>query len=188
MMSLAPYLPPTSGEAGATYALLQVIADPKAAKAALDKMMEERKAIEAATEKQREMMATAAAAAKTERAANEKAKAEAERLATQAQTDLGHAKAKLQEAERRKAEMESSERRAAEAHVLLDEREQRLKAVEGEHLDTTRMLQMRERDIEKKEQALKQREANLEMREETLADDIREHNEWLAGLKPPRAR
>ena len=43
MMSLQPYLPPVSGDAGSVFALLQVLADPEKARAALKLMVEERK-------------------------------------------------------------------------------------------------------------------------------------------------
>ena len=188
MMSMAPYLPPTSGEAGAVYALLQVIADPKAAKAALDKMMKAREEIDAATEKQSEQFAKAQEVNRREIAHYEKVKAEADRVATQAQADLATAKSKLAEAERRKSEAQGlvdfagKERDALEGHKL------EVKEKMAQQLDMARVLEMRERDLERSEAKLKQREDDLALREKTLAEDIAEHNRWLASLRPPKTR
>ena len=188
MMSLAPYLPPTSGEAGAVMALLQVIADPKAAKQALDKMVEERKAIDAATEKQREMMAQAAAMHSKAKAEEDKTKIEMDRLASKAAADLGVAKTAQQTAERHKAEIAAAEKRVAEASDALREREQKVAAREQAAEQRAREL---ERIAQLNDQAngkLHSREQELAMREKTLADDIAENNKWLAGLRPPRGR
>lgn len=187
-MSLAPYLPPTSGEAGAVMALLQVIAHPADAKAVLEKMIAERKAIEAATEKQRELMQdTLGVQAKT-RQDNEKLQREAELKADKAHVDLSAAKSALALAERRKAEIEAAEKRVAEASTANEEREEKLNTNARELAVKWQQLKAQQSDCEKREHALVKREEDIAAREKQLADDIRENEKWLAGLKPPRSR
>lgn len=187
-MDMAPYLPPASGEVGAVYALLQVIADPKAAKAALDKMVEHQKAIENATEKQQKLIHDAHAEASKLNAEQAKAKGETDRAASKAEGDLRAAKQQMDFAERRRAEVEQRDLQLGEIAKALETRGERMTAHEAEVAAEKHKLEKREGDIDKKEAALTKREADLAAREKQLADDVAENQKWLAGLKPPRAR
>lgn len=187
-MSLAPYLPPTSGDAAAVYSLLAVISDPKAAKAVLDKMVEERKAIDNATEKQQEQFKVENEKLAQARLANEKTQRTADVIASKAQNELNDAKAKLQEADRKMGQCEQIEKQTAAQRAELEERLAKVEQAEETNMKNYRALQNEQADMARRETAVAKREADLELREKTLADDIAEHNKWLAGLKPPRAR
>ena len=188
MMSLTPFLPPAAGEASAIFSLLQVIGDPKAAKAVMDKMAEHQKAIENATAKQEEQFKLHSETLQKERAENDKLKRTADTVASKAAAELGTAKTILAEAERRKAETQHIERITAEQRVDLEQLQIHVKTLETDAKARLHELTQREGAMARAEQKLNNREADLAMREKTLADDIAEHNKWLAGLKPPRAR
>ena len=189
MMSLQPYLPPaTSAEAGAVYALLQVISDPKQAKAALDKMVEAKKEIDNATAKQQELTKISTEENRKAHAENEKLKHTADIIASKAAAELGEVKRAQADVERQRGQIEQMEKQVAEERAGLELREEKIEKQEQEIVERLRDVQRIERDTESREAKLKTREADLEMREKTLADDIAEHNKWLAGLKPPRAR
>lgn len=187
-MSLQPYLPPVSGEAGAVYALLQVITDPKAAKAALDKLVEEKKAIDNATQKQAEQFKAAEEKLSQTRSENEKLKRTADTIASKAAADLGAAKSERAMIEQRRAQIDEAEKRVADYSAATEAREHQLDVASKELQQKWKELRQREADISGQLQTLNQRQQQLEMREKTLNDDIAEHNKWLAGLKPPRAR
>ena len=188
MMSLQPYLPPTTGEAGSVFALLQVIADPKAAKAVLEKMVEEKRAIDNATAKQQEQFKVEHEKIVQDRAENEKLKRTADVVASKAMSDLNDAKAKLNDADRRMEQIAKIEKQTAEQRAEIEERAAQLDEAEKTNMQNYRALQKEEADMARRETMVAKREADLELREKTLADDIAEHNKWLAGLKPPRAR
>lgn len=188
MMSLQPYLPPVSGEAGAVYALLQVIADPKQAKATLDKLVEERRKIEEETAKQQQLIAEGSAQQKKQVAEAKESRVEAEKLADQAHADLGANAAKLVELQRANEEFKHREQRLGEQQLDLEETDKRQKQLAAELKARTHELVGRSAAMEKQEIALDKREADLAVREKQLADDIAENQKWLAGLKPPRTR
>ena len=188
MMSLSPYLPPTSGDAGAVMSLLQVISNPAEAKKALDKMVEERKAIDSATERQREQFVQGEAAARKAKTETEKLKAEADALAAKAASDLGAAKVAMAAAHRAKEQAEHSERTAADLRALTDQREQVLLAGEKELQSKLHLVAEDKFKLDRQAEQLQKREADLDIREKTLAEDIAENNKWLASLRPPRRR
>jgi hypothetical protein len=188
MMNLGPYLPPVAGDVGSVFALLQVIQDPKQATKALEKIVAEKRALDDATEKQRELHAELAAKEQKERAELAKIRDETDRLASKAAGDFGAATAALAHAERAKQAAEISERKAAEMMMRVEEREHRLESRERELDGKMKRMQEEAHKLVGKFEVLEKRENEVHSRETMLAQDLAEHNAWLAGLKPPRAR
>jgi hypothetical protein len=186
MMSLAPYLPPATGDT--TAALLQVLSNPAEAKKMLEKMAQERKAIDAAMVKQQEAFAQNEAALRKARSEIEKIKNETDRLAAKSEADLGAAQTALAHAVREREQSERSEHAAAELRALTDQRESILDAQEKDLAKNVEGFHEAEHRQRKWEESLTKREADLAMREKTLAEDIAEHSKWLASLRPPRGR
>ena len=187
-MSLAPYLPPTSGETGAVMSLLQVIADPKAAKTVLDKLEQARKDIDSATAKQREVFAEENKKLKQQRDEAVKYHEDADMLRGQSAAELGQARNERGHVERIKAENDRTERRIAELRVAMDEREQHLEVKDREIAQRVDAIQKHEYELKQAMEKLLKREQAVDAREHQLAEDIAEHEAWLAGLKPPKRR
>lgn len=187
-MSLAPYLPPTSGETGAVFGLIQLITNPAQAKKVLEQLAKEREAIDSATAKQAEAFAEQTRELNKKKEEVLKAHRDSDHLAGKAAAGLAQTQTERLTVERIKAENDRTEQRIAELRVAMDEREVQLEARDRNLADRINAVTNHEHELKTALAKLQRQEADLAAREHGLAAEIAEHDKWLAGLRPPRIR
>ena len=167
-MSIASFIPPSSGEAAAIFSLIQVLSNPKEAEATLKKMVEAQKKIDASNEEYKKLVA-------------ENAK------------NLQEAKDILSQVDQSRTSLERD--RVNLLSMQKDTESGRQNLAQQEDAYTARIAQLNleihafaqeKANNDTREKRLASKEATLAKQEKELMESVDKHRAWLESIKPPR--